>query len=554
MNPPSEDSWEAPVLLPARMINEFVYCPRLYYMEWVDSRWNDNTDTARGDVAHSSVDSRGGQMPSPDSEEPPLITTSVHLSDQELGVTAIIDRVDHHDGCCSSVDYKVGHPQQDGQPWPADRAQALVQAALLHKAGYRVSSAELYYRATHERVTIPWTADLIEEVTALVGRARSAAAALQPPPPLVNSARCPRCSLVGLCLPDEVNCLLDRSTAPPRRLTPKNPDQAPLYVTEQGAVVGVRSGSLRVTKNKETLGEFRLIDVSALCVFGHVQVTTDALSRLWNHGATVLWFSFGGWLNGWAQGRPSKYSELRRRQVAANSQGGALARPMIEGKIRNQRTLLRRNAKTETVGTLDSLGRLADQARSAETLGELLGVEGAAARLYFQNFTKMLASPNHFGALFDALGRNRRPPLDPINAMLSFCYSLLVRDVVSACLAVGLDPYIGILHRNRYGRPSLALDIAEEFRPLVADSTVISVINSHRINLTDFKTTTIGCSLTNPGRKKIIAAYEHRMSTELHHPVFKYSLSYRRTIDIQARMLAAVMIGELDTYRPVVTR
>jgi CRISP-associated protein Cas1 len=544
----------APELIPARMLNEFVYCPRLFYLEWVDGRWADNADTTGGSISHTSIDNRGGAMPAPGADDPPQLTASVRIADQELGVTAIIDRVDHGDGSCSPIDYKVGHPAPDGQAWPADRAQVLIQAALLHQAGYAVSAAELYYRETHQRVRVLWSAESLDEVRQLVTDARVTAEQLRPPLPLVASGRCPRCSLVGLCLPDETNALLDRGHQPPRRLLPRNPDQLPLYVTEQGASVGVRGNQVVVTKGKEVLVEHRLIDISHICVFGHAQVSTEALNRLWGVGASVLWFSYGGWLKGWAQAQPGKYAELRRRQVAAHSQGAALAAEMIAGKIKNQRTLLRRNSKTPVEPTVAALSELAKQAASAETLGTLFGVEGTAARLYFEQFPNMLTGDERFAAEFAALGRNRRPPLDPTNALLSFSYSMLLRDLVAACVGVGLDPYLGVLHRNRYGRPSLALDLAEEFRPLIADSVVIGLINRQEIGWADFKITAIGVELTSAGRKKVIGAYERRLATEIRHPMFGYQVSYRRCIDVQVRIFAATLIGEIPKYVPMVTR
>lgn len=545
---------DVPELIPARMLNEFVYCPRLFYLEWVDGRWADNADTTGGSISHVSIDNRGGAMPAPDAADPPQMTASVRLADQELGVTAIIDRVDHADGSCSSIDYKVGSPAPDDQPWPADRAQVLVQAALLSQSGYSVSAAELYYRETHQRIRIPWSDDLLGEVRDLVASARSVAEQLRPPLPLVDSGRCPRCSLVGLCLPDETNALLDRSQQPPRRLLPRNPDQLPLYVAEQGARVGVRGNQLVVSKGKEVLAEHRLIDVSHVCVFGHVQVSTEALNRLWGTGASVLWFSYGGWLKGWAQAQPGKYAELRRRQVAAHSQGAAPAADMIVGKIKNQRTLLRRNAKVGVEAPVAALADLSKLAAKADTLGTLFGVEGTAARLYFEQFPNMLSGDERFATCFAALGRNRRPPLDPVNALLSFCYSMLLRDLVAACIGVGLDPYLGVLHRNRYGRPSLALDLAEEFRPLVADSVVIGLINRQEIAWADFKITAVGVELTSAGRKKVLSAYERRLATEIRHPMFGYKVSYRRCIDVQVRIFAASLIGEIPRYVPMVTR
>ena len=546
---------EVPELIPARMLNEFVYCPRLFFMEWVDQRWADNDDTARGDFVHRSVDARVGRMPEPGDADPPLTTHSVRLADETLGIVAVIDRVDHGNGRVSSVDYKKGRPREDGEPWHADRVQALVQAVLLHRHGYQVDSAILSYRETNERVAIQWQEDHLTEVEQLVAQAREVAAGAQAPLPLVSSPKCPRCSLVGLCLPDETNALLTRSTLPPRQIVPANPDQEALYVTEQGGVVSVKGNRLQVRKSGQLIVELRLIDVSHVCVFGHVQVTTEALTRLWATGAVVLWMSYGGWLKGWSQGQPTKYVELRRRQVAAHSQGTGPAAAMVAGKIRNQRTMLRRNARGDaSPKALQQMGDLARQAGRTTRLASLLGLEGTAARTYFAEFTKMIRPDSHLREPFDVHGRSRRPAPDPVNSLLGFCYSLLVKDLVTACLGVGLDPYLGVLHRSRYGRPSLALDLAEEFRPLIADSVVLQVINNGEVGYEDFRRSATGTMLTQPGRRKVIQAYERRLRSTIRHPTFGYTISYRRCLDVQARVLAAVMMGELLEYSPLVTR
>lgn len=184
-----------------------------------------------------------------------------------------------------------------------------------------------------------------------------------------------------------------------------------------------------------------------------------------------------------------------------------------------------------------------------------MGYEGAAARLYFEQFTTMIGASNaRLAAEFDANGRNRRPPRDPINCMLSFCYSLLVKDLVATCIGVGLDPYIGVLHSTRFGRPSLALDLQEEFRPLIGDSVVIQVLNNGEVREKDFVVRSRGVMLTTEGRRSVIAAYERRLDTEIRHPKFGYKISYRRVMDVQARILAATIIGELPSYIPMTTR
>lgn len=543
-----------PGFLPARMLNEYVYCPRLFYLEWVDQRRESNDDMTEGRIAHRSVDSRGGRMPDENEGSAPRTTYSVALSDEQWGLSAVIDRVDHREGVSVPVDHKKGHPQADGRPWPADRVQVLAYAALLEAAGYTVDHGEIFYAEEHATVPVVWDDDASTELRGLVSAARELAGAPVPPPPLIDSPRCPRCSLAGLCLPDETNALTERQAANKKRVLPRNPDERPLYVTELGAYVSSRSGRIVVTKDGEELAGLRLLDISQLCVFGGVQISTQAITRILSTGAPVLWMSYGGWLNGWAQGSPSKHAQLLRRQVLSLD-GEAIARQIIAGKIRNQRTMLRRNAKPMIEpSVLSSLRELAASAADADSSASLLGYEGTAARLYFENFTRMFGSQTEFGQEFDANGRTRRPPKDPINALLGLGYSLLIKDLVAVCLGVGLDPYIGVLHASRYGRPALALDLAEEFRPLVADSVVLHVVNNGEIGTEDFTRRGIGCQLTKQGRRKLIGAYERRLETEVTHPVFGYKISYRRCLEVQARLLAAVLVGEIPEYKPFVTR
>lgn len=200
------------------------------------------------------------------------------------------------------------------------------------------------------------------------------------------------------------------------------------------------------------------------------------------------------------------------------------------------------------------LAVLAEQAEQAEEAATLLGIEGTAARLYFDAFPSLLTGADDLpGPSFSGL-RNRRPPTDAVNCLLSFCYGLLTKELLAACLTVGFDPYIGLYHRPRFGRPALALDLAEEFRPLLADSTVLTLVNNREISASDFVVRAGAVTLTAEGRKAVIRAWERRMKTEIRHPMFGYSVSYRRAVELQARILAARLVGELSAYEPLVTR
>jgi CRISPR-associated protein Cas1 len=545
---------EVPELVPARMLNEFAYCPRLFFLEWVDRLWAPSGDTAEGDRLHRRVDAGGGAAPLPPEGEVKA-ARSVELSSEKLGVIAQIDLLEGQNGAVVPVDTKKGRPARDGGPWEADAVQVCAQVLLLREHGYAAERGEIFYAETRQRVPVVVTPELTARTLAVVEQARTVATRLAPPPPLRSSPKCPRCSLAGICLPDEVNVLAARQEGHPRRLVAADPDAVPLYVTEPGSVVGVDGGRLTVSKYRELLASVRLIDVLHVCAYGNVQVTAQAMRELLSRDVDVFHFSGGGWLLGLSTGLPSKNVMLRIRQVTAAARGQLdEPRQMIAGKIRNCRVLLRRNGGEEVARRVSQLAGLADQAERAADAASLLGIEGTAARLYFEAFPLLLSGAAALpGPAFTGL-RNRRPPADAVNCLLSFCYALLAKELLAACLAVGFDPYIGLYHRPRFGRPALALDLAEEFRPLLADSTVLTLVNNREIAASDFVVRAGAVALTAAGRKTVIRAWERRMTTHVRHPMFGYQVSYRRAAELQARILAARLAGELPSYQPLVTR
>jgi CRISPR-associated protein Cas1 len=339
-------------------------------------------------------------------------------------------------------------------------------------------------------------------------------------------------------------------------LTPR-PESVPLHVVEPGARIGKRDDRLYVELKGQKLAEVRLKDVSHVCLFGPVQASTQVMSELFDRDIPVCYFSTGGWFRGMAQGLSHKNIELRIRQhaVAADAAGAlGLARQFIAGKIRNCRTLLRRNGDrngdADGDGVLDSLAESAREAERAESIASLMGIEGMAAKRYFAGFARLLKEERGF--CFE--GRNRRPPTDAVNAVLSFLYALLTRELTVAAQSCGLDPYLGFLHQPRYGRPALALDLAEEFRPLLADSTALSLFNTGEVQPGDFVQRAGAVAPRPSGRRAILAAWERRLLSDVTHPVFGYTISYRRVLMVQARLLGRVLSGELPEYPAFRTR
>ncbi len=269
--------------------------------------------------------------------------------------------------------------------------------------------------------------------------------------------------------------------------------------------------------------------------------------------------SFGGWFMGHTVSTGHKNVEIRTAQYKASFDPAhclRIAKNLVVAKIQNSRTLLRRNWKEGEApeSVMDAFKFDVDQARRAKSLDELLGFEGNAAARYFGQFQQMIRRNDEGGFDFDFNNRNRRPPTDPVNALLSFGYALLTRTWTVTLSGVGFDPYRGFYHQPRYGRPALALDMMEPFRPLVVDSSVLQVINNGEVKPSDFKSVAGSVLLDDDGRKRFIAAFERRLEHEITHPLFGYKLSYRRLLELQARLLARHLLGEIDDCPGFVTR
>ena len=560
----------APESVPARMLNEYAYCPRLAYLEWVQGEFSDSVDTVEGRFQHRRVDSPSGMLPSAthndpygslDDDSPPetIHARSVLLSDNALGAIARIDLIEGRGNVVTPVDYKHGKsPDVLEGAWEPERVQVCIQGLLLRANGYTCTQGMLYFVESRQRVAVPFDDALISRTLELLSGIRGMASSGQIPAPLVDSPKCPRCSLVGVCLPDEVNFISGKEQAVKqedvRRMAPARDDAIPVYVQAQGAVVGKSGDQLEVKQKGQTLQKVRLMEVAHLSLFGNVQVTTQAVQELCERNVPICYFSYGGWFRGITNGMGHKNVELRCRQYLGGMTREIalpIAQQIVFGKIKNCRTLLRRNHREPPPAVLSELDRLAERARTAPSSDTLLGFEGAAARTYFSEFQGMIKAES---LQFDFRGRNRRPPRDPVNAVLSFLYAMLIKQAMVTTLTVGFDPYLGFYHQPKYGKPALALDMVEEFRPLIADSVCLTLINNGELGLEHFITRGDATALSQNGRRKVIEAYERRMDTLVTHPIFGYAVSYRRILEIQSRLLSRHLLGELPTYPVFRTR
>ncbi|HRI16317.1 MAG TPA: CRISPR-associated endonuclease Cas1 [Verrucomicrobiota bacterium] len=608
--------------LPARMLNEFIYCPRLFYYEHVEGVFVENADTKRGAALHAKVDSGTGALPAaaPSPIENPqskiendvIHCRSVTLGSERLGVIAKLDLIEAQRELLpgeqadlfattevTPVDYKAGSPREGDESaelWPTDRMQLGLQMLILRDNGYICREGVIYYRGTKQRVRLRLTLELEDWVEKQIVAAR--ACAVGPiPPPLEGSPKCVRCSLAPVCLPDETRLLAHAQVERAELRVENVPDNAPrsegeggrssgegsvrrlmaprdesraLYLNTPGLRVGRKDETLQVKEKDELKGEVRLADLHHVALFGNIQLSTQALQILCDQEIPITYFSGGGWFYGITRGHGLKNIFLRVEQFRLASDAifaRRVSRGFVAGKIRNQRTMLMRNHTEPPAPAIARLRQAAQDALAAESLESLLGIEGAAAAVYFEHFAGMLKhdapapdepssqpSTKNSQLTFDFTHRNRRPPTDPVNALLSLAYSLLSKDCLIATLAVGFDPYLGFYHQPRFGRPALALDLMEEFRPLVADSAVLTAINTGVITPDDFVQAGKATNLSPTGRKRFFPVYEQRINSLLTHPVFDYKVSYRRALELQARILARVVAGEIEEYTPLTTR
>lgn len=540
--------------VPVRMLNEVAYCERLFALEWLGDEWADNADTVKGRSAHRRVDAPGRTgLVEPEDPDAPKVARSVKLSDDALGLLAVIDLVEvAENGEVMPIDYKKSQaPDVPEGAWEPERVQVAAQAMLLRAHGYRVSAGVLYFVGSKRRVAVPLTPELESRVLALRDRARAIAA--HPgvlPPPLIDSPKCPRCSLVAICLPDETNTALGRDDRV-RPLVPLRDDGAPLVLTGRVSA-GKDGGEIAVKEDGKVVAKVRIADTNQVVVWGHGTVTTPLLHALAERDVPVSFHSYGGWYIGGfvaASGIGALLRVAQHGAAADPDRSLAIARRFVEAKIRNTRVLLRRNGSVSE-DVLQRLAGYADDALKAPSAESLLGVEGNAARVYFEHFDTMLKEDHGF----KLDGRNRRPPMDPVNALLSFAYANLVREVQHALQRVGFDPFAGFLHRPRYGRPALALDLMEEFRPVIADSVVLTALNHAEVRADDFIVRPTGVALGDSGRRRFFSVFERRMDEEATHPVVGTRASMRRMLELQARLLARHLTGEIPEYIPMTTR
>lgn len=544
-----EDCNTIKINIPVSAIAAYLYCPRNAYYRLVEGANDSNHFLTEGKLQEERREEITSINRSDIKQQ-----RQVRLESEYYGLVGEIDIVEEKNDLCYPVEYKRGIYKEAVN----DDVQLCCQVLLLEEAmGTDIPSGYIYYSKSNKRRQVIMS----EELRAFTIDAVNAVRVLwkeQTIPPPLNNERCNGCSLASRCMPEETSYINNMNQNKPKQLMPSKNLGRVLYVDNPGAQLHKKQGVIVVSKDNETLHEIPLNAIDQVVLLGRVNITTPLLMDLLRRGTPVYLCNCNGRLDGWVQPTWGKNSLLRIAQFQAfcdKSKKLTLAKSFVCGKLSNYRTIiLRYNRKinSSVLSTAsDDINKYLKTVYTKKTHNELLGVEGIASRCWFDTFPFII---NEDKSDFIFVGRNRRPPRDPINILLSYGYSMLTKDIIGEVMRVGLDPYIGFLHSSIYGRPALALDLMEEFRPIIVDSAVFTAVNTGMVRSEHFNVDKTQCRMNEQGRKAFFNAYRNRMNETIVHPVFGYRVSYRRNLELQARMLAKVLTGEIDEYIPFMVR
>lgn len=523
-------------------LHALAYCERLFYLEEVEEIRVADAAVYAGRRLHEELAADEGEM------------VSLVLESETLGIRGKVDCLRRRDGRLIPYEHKRGRSAKgdDGpQAWPSDRLQVCAYTLLLEEhTGTPIEEARIRYHANNTTVRIPVDETARADVRGAVARARELSRTVERPPVAANDRLCLRCSLAPVCLPEEERLAKDEDWEPVR-LFPQDRERQTVHVTTHGTRIGKSGETLTVTDTAGQKQAFPVREVGELVIHGYAQISTQAIHLCAAQEVGVHWFTGGG---RYVSGLASSTSPVQRRirQFEALRDPGLLfrlGRRLVIARASSQLGFLLRASRGKDRkalgidGAVQGLRNALRAASYAEGIASLRGHEGDAGRHYFSGFPGLLRDDLDERLRFS--GRNRRPPRDRINALLSFGYALLYRDVLQAIMAVGLEPAFGFFHQPRSAAHPLALDLMELFRVPLWDMPLVASVNRLQWDAEeDFTQAGKQVWLSDTGRKKAIEVYERRKEDRWKHPVTKYSLSYARLIELEARLLEKEWAGE----------
>jgi CRISPR-associated protein Cas1 len=535
-------------------LHAFAYCPRLFYLEEVEELYTQDAAVFAGRRLHVDLEKK-------EDEE----WEDLFLESAELGLRGRVDALRSRDGQTIPYEHKRGrcHRDDNNQPqaWESDRLQILAYAYLIEMAlGIPVQEGRIRYHADNTMVHVPLDEAGKADVRAAIARARELQRSTHRPPVTENERMCARCSLSPVCLPEEARLAHDKEWQPVR-LFPEDDDRLILHVLEPGTSVGKAGEQIKIKRRDQPEEKVAARQVGQVVLHSFSQISTQALYFCAAQDIGVHFVSGGGRYLGSLDSRQGSI-QRRIRQYGALSNPEtclALAKRLVVCRGKGQRRFLMRGQRgmaaipEKLVETIAQMKAVLKRVAGARSLESLLGFEGNLAALYFGALPELMSEQVDPALRFE--GRNRRPPKDRFNALLSFGYALLLKDVMNAVLAVGLEPALGFYHQPRTQAPPLALDLMEIFRVPLVDLPIMGSVNRGMWDVeADFTVRGEQVWLSDSGRRKFVQLYERRKEETWKHPVTGYSLTYRRLLELEVRLLEKEWCGEGGLFAQLILR
>lgn len=537
-------------LLRVMSLHALTYCERLFYLEEVEEIRLADAAVFAGRALHEEMQQREQESGQWQNE---LLTS------QQFGLIGKLDYLRRRNGQLIPYELKRGRAQRNNTlatAWETDTIQLGAYAVLLEEhTGETILEGRIHYHRDNVTVRVPIDDELRGKVLMAVARARLLRESTQRPPVTDNDKLCLRCSLAPVCLPEEERLAADEDWEPVR-LFPMERETRTVHVLEPYARIGRAGETLKIEIKGQSTRTIPLHEIHALVLHGSPQMTTQALQTCARNGIGLHWISGGGYYTAglWAgaghvQKRIRQYTALTDEKICLE-----LCRRLVRAKVESAlRYLLRvtrgkeRSEIPEFEASLQQMRACLKQISKADSPDSIRGYEGMAGRAYFAVLPALLR-PEVPDSLRLA-GRNRRPPKDRFNALLSFGYTLLYQAMLQAVMIVGLDPALGFFHRPRSSAYPLVLDLIELFRLSVWDITVLGSINRLQWDeQADFAVTSEKVWLSDAGRRKAITLFEKRLDEVWKHPVVDYSLSYARLMELEVRLLEKEWTGQAGLF------
>lgn len=534
-------------------LHALAYCPRLFYLEEVEELYTQDAAIFAGRRLHFELEKQ-------EDEE----WEELFLESEELGLRGRVDALRTRERQTIPYEHKRGRSCRDTnnqpQAWESDRLQILAYACLLESTlGVPIKEGRIRYHADNVMVHVPLDDKGRADVRKAVQQARSLRQSTHRPPVTDNERLCTRCSLAPVCLPQEARLAHNREWQPVR-LFPQDDERQVIHILEPGTTVGRTGEQLKISRRGQPVETIPIRQVGQVVLHSFSQISTQALHFCAAQGIGVHLISGGGRYLGSFDPREGSIQRRIRQYMALSNPETCLelARKLVNCRGQGQRKFLMRGTRgmakipQDLQQAIAQMKAVLKQVPQAKSLESLLGLEGNLAALYFGALPWL---SQDVAAELRFEGRNRRPPKDRFNALLSFGYALLLKDVMNSILVVGLEPALGFYHQPRSQAAPLALDLMEIFRVVLVDLPVVASVNRGQWDIKeDFELRGEQVWLTDAGRRKFVNLYERRKQESWKHPVTGYSLTYRRLLELEVRLLEKEWSGEGGLFGQLILR